>query len=209
MTPDKFSETNVVNTVSRYVASKLLAENYLVYWHARDAVETPDGWYFEWSTNYATYMLDATFLARETAAKGLVVLTDSLPAEPRFVERPITQVGPINQNEVPIPALSIEVGPSKFVAEYEIGSGLKWRYRHLIVDGYVRTRAEQAKFKDFLALWFEHNQLFDIADNDAGSTAIVGTVYVQEPDVDYAIYTDTPKATTFQVICNARLDYIA
>jgi hypothetical protein len=206
---EQFSETNIVNTVSLYLAAKLLERGYGLYWHARDAVQTPDGWYFDWGQQYAAYLGDPVFGPWLAGAKGLVMLTDDLPAEPRFVQRPIEQVGPVPQHQVMVPVLSVEVGPAVAMRNFELGSKLKWRGRHLVVEGYVRTKAELGVFKDALGNWFDNETCFDIADHDAGTLATVGQIEFCDTLVDYDINVNGTEAATYQVICNSRLEYVA
>ena len=203
-----FSETNIVNTLSVFLAQKLMNVGYLIYWRQRDAVQTPEGWYYEWSTNYSTYMADATFAARVNSGNGLVVLTDSLPTEPVFIKRHIQVAGPIKQNEVPVPAISVEVGPPVAITNWELGSGLKMRGRHLIVDGYVRDRSEQAKFKDWFAMWFDNDTYFTIQNHDDGSLVAVGQLDTNDTVVDFAVEVAGQEQVTYQVLCNSRLEYI-
>lgn len=208
-TRDKYSETNIVNSISVALAQKLLDAGYMIYWRLRDAVQTPDGWYYQWSTNFATYMADGTFSARVTASLGLMTLTDSLPTEPVFVQRQLAAAGPIAQNVVPVPALSVEVGPPVAIRNWELGSKLKLFGRHLIVDGYLRNRSEQIRFKDWLADWFDSSTVFSIVDHDAGTLAPVDTLDTNDTVVDFAVVVDGQEQTTYQVLCNTRLEYIA
>lgn len=204
-----YSETNIVNSISTVLASNLLGVGYLIYWRLRDAVQTPDGWYFQWSTNYPTYMLDVTFAAKVNASQGLITLSDSLPAEPVFIQRPIQAAGPITQNTVVIPALSVEVGPPVPIRNWELGSKLKMFGRHLIVDGYLRNHSEQAKFKDWLANWFDSSTVFQILDHDGGTLALIDTLDTNDTIVDFAVNVAAQEQTTYQVLCNSRLEYIA
>lgn len=208
-TPELYSETNVVHSLSTVIANDLLLAGYLVYWHAIQSVQTLDGVYANWNDNYSVYISNPTFAGRWNSAKGLAMLTDHLPTEPRFVERPISVVGPISTHEVLIPALSVEVGPAIEIANYELGSTLKWWNRHLVIEGYARNRTELAFFKDKLPIWFRGETTFDVVNHDAGSLAAVGPVQSMDTVVDYEIVRAGPEQTTYHVICNARLEYIA
>ena len=205
-----YSDTNVLNSMASHFATLLLGENYIVYWQARDVVQTLDGSYFQWSTAYATHMADASFLARVTAADGMVTITDSVPASPTWILRPITTAGPIGQDELLLPVISIEVGPAQEVRNMELGSRVKWRYRHLIVDGYTRTKAEQRKFIDMLSDWFEGNTVYQVYNHDAGTLAVVGDgVECTDTSVNFSVDPVAVEPVTYQVICNSRLEYIA
>lgn len=213
-----FSETNIVNSISQYLATQLLAAGYLLYWHHIDAVQingTSTGWYLNWSVNGATYLAQPTVQTVFTAARGLLTLTGEIPAVPRFVIRLIddTSIGPADV--VAVPTLSVEVGPALPVSNYELGARTKWRSRHLIVDGYLRGPQdapnfnEQALFKDFLALWFDNEQPLAVQNHDDGSLAAVGTVTVMDSVVRHATLPQAPDPTTYQVLLNARLVYVA
>lgn len=208
----QFSENNITGSLALVVANNILDLGYLVYWHAKQAVQidiaSPD-WYFNWNTNFATYMIEPNFSAAWANAKGLLMLTDYLPTEPRFIERPIDVVGPIPDDQVQIPALSIEVGPPVEISNYELGSRLKWYNRHLVLEGYLRNRTELSIFKDQLAEWFRGDTPIDIRNHDAGNLALIGTVSVLDAAVDYEINRESTEQTTFHVICNARLEYVA
>lgn len=208
-TPVKFSESNVINTLTTMFAAELIANDYLVYWHWRDAVEADNGWYYNYSTNFAAYHADVTFAAKVANAKGIVTLTEHIPAEPKFVQRPITVAGPYPQNELVVPVFSIEIGSPVAIANYEVGTRLKWRNRHLIIEGFVRDRKELSKFKDLLAIIFENELFFDVLDHDAGTLATVGKVEINDTIVDEFIDVDAAQQATYQVICNSRLEYIA
>lgn len=208
-TPEEYSTRNVSNSLSIVLADKLLAFGYIIYWPSVSAVQTLDGWYYQWNTAYASYAADSTFMAAWNNAKGLLSLVDHLPTEPRFVERPITVVGTIPQSEVLIPALSLEIGSAVEIYNAEIGSDLKWWNRHLLVEGYVRDRNEAAEFADKLGIWFKGDTTYDISDQDAGSFAAIGDVQVLDTVVEYEIHTEGSIQETYHVICNARLEYVA
>jgi len=209
---ERFSESNVLNSVALYLASKLFAAGYLVYWHKRDAVQintSSTGWYLTYSANRATYLADPTFAAAYAAAKGLVTFVDTIPAVPRFITRLTddTSVGPADA--VPVPAMAIALGAPVPLAQVEIGTKTKWRTRHLMIDSYTRTTDEQGLFKDALANWLDENTILAIADHDAGTLAVVGSVEVLDSTVASARVVDRAEAVTYEVLLNARLEYAA
>ena len=211
-TAEKFSTTNILNSVALYFASKLLQAGYLVYFHKRDVLmiaDTPSGWYFQFSENKTAILADSTVQTAVAAAKGLITIVDGLPAVPRFVVRLIddTSVGPAEI--VPVPAASVELAAASPIEYLEIGTKLKWRTRHLVIDSYVRTDAEQHQLKDYLALWFDEDFFVEIKDHDDGSLSVVGVVTVQVPRVGTDILTLQDEPTTYQVLLNARLTYVA
>jgi len=211
-TPDKFSETNVVNSVALYLASKLIANGYLLYYHKRDVLQiadSPAGWYYQFSVNKAAILADPTVAAAVASAKGLVTVTDGLPAVPRFIQRLISDASIGPADVVSVPAVSVELSPVMLTESYELGARTKWRYRHLLVDSYVRTPDEQALFKDWLALWFEQDTFIAVHDHDAGTLAEIGTVRLEQVRVDHDRLVTGPEATTYQVLANALTEYVA
>jgi hypothetical protein len=207
---EQLSEFNIVNSVSEYIAGKLLEAGYVVYWHARDALQlNATDWYFEYSTNYPTYLAVPAVLTAMNAAKGIVTLGRSLPAEPRFVARPTLDGSVLPQDAVGIPALSVEVGPAQIVEYLECGTRVKRWFRHLLVDGYARTQDEQGRFTDYFALWFEPDIPLSIYDHDAGTRALIDTVLPLLPNISRAQLIDQADAITYQLVFNARLEYFA
>lgn len=207
--PELFSESNIVNTVAGYLAEQFITQNYLVYWHKRDAVQTDDGWYYEWSINKTTYLADGTFAADVTAAVGMVSFVDGLPADPRFVTRLISDASIGPADEVPVPVVSIELSAEMHQENYELGTGVKWRTRHLILDGYGRTPYEQGKFKDWFALWFEKESVLDLENHDTGAGAIVDQITFIQVRTDAARFLDKGNALTYQTLTNALIVYVA
>jgi hypothetical protein len=206
----QFSESNIANSVALYVADQLLAANYLLYWQDRDLLQvSPTAWYPEFSVHKATLLADPTVAAAIAAADGLLTVVQTLPALPRFVVRLIDDASVGDADVVPVPALAIELGPPVPLARYELGTPAKWRARHLVCDAYVRSAAEASRFKDLFARWFDPDTLLGIQDHDAGDLAEVGTVMVQDATVASMTVPEAAEATTYEVLLNARLVYVA
>lgn len=209
-TPAKYSTTNVLNTISQLLATNFLADGYLIYWHARDSVqidETASGWYPSFSQNRAAYAADSTFSTAVANAKGLVTLVSDLPAVPRFVIRLMSDASVGDPDEVPVPAIAIDVGAALSLSAYELGSKVKWRTRHLMLDAYVRSEAEAMQVQDLFAIWFEEECSIPIVDHDAGTQAAVGAVIVLDPGVRALPNIHQGDALTYEVLLNARLVY--
>lgn len=208
----KYSTTNVLNTVAEYVATKLLAAGYLVYWHARDTVQidtTPTGWYPSFSQNRAAYAADSTFSTAVSNAIGLVTLVNSLPADPRFVIRLMSDASVGEADEVPVPAIALEIGAGVPVSSYEVGSRKKWRSRHLVLDGYFRDENESMLMEDLFTQWFDDDDTIAILDHDAGTQAAIGgDVYVMDSVVRALPHINQGDALTYEVILNAQLIYV-
>jgi hypothetical protein len=203
------SERNVQNSVASFLASKLITAGYLVYWHQIDSVETPDGVYPNYSTLQSTYLAIPGFMARVNLSKGLVTLTGNLSALPRFVTRPTSDGKVEGHDTVPTPALSVTVGPMVSDGDFELGSKLRWRSRHLMVQGFLRNDAEQQTFADVLAEWFDDHTIVEIRDHVAGSLALLDTFDLVAPRVAKDTDVDGAEAVTYEVLVNARLEYVA
>lgn len=208
--PALYSEFNIMNSIATYVAAQLLAAGYVVYWQARDLLQVgASTWYQQYSTKSALYLADSGFLTLLQGKKGIVTLRQALPADPVFVARPTLDGSVLPPDAVATPALSIEIGPSQPIGHYELGTTLKWRSRHLVIDGYTRTQDEQARFKDYLSLWFEPDIPLSIYNHDAGTGTLIDTLLPLDGRVDAATVIDRADAVTYQVLLNARLEYIA
>lgn len=205
-----FSETNIVNSVALVLAQRLLGYGYLLYWHATDVVQTPDGFYYEYRTNQEAYAADPTFAARLTNAKGLFTLKGKTAANPEHPVRP-TSDGIVSDavSDIPIPSLAVEVGPQINGRAVEIGSPVRYRKRHLAIYGYARDEAEQSRLRDSLAAWFDESTWLEVQDHDAQTLATVGMVEMVKVSTDSAVVIAESDATTYELILNARLEYEA
>lgn len=208
MTPEQASTANFLNSVAEYVAQKILDKGYLVYWHVLDAVQTPDGWYYEYSTNTATYLADATFAARAAAAKGMVSIVPAIPAEPRFVSRPTVDGTVLEASQIAIPAVSFLLGPPQATSRYQLGSGDHWRERRLTVDFYARTEFEQRQWQDWLATWFDHDVHLEIREHD-NAGAVLADTWCRLTGIDSNTVLNRAEAEAFQVVLTTFLEYIA
>lgn len=208
MTPEQASSANIVNSVAEYLAGKFLAKGYLVYWQVLDAVQTADGWYYEYSVNSATYLADATFGAAATAAKGMVAIVPAIPAEPRFVSRPTLDGTVLPESHVGIPAIAIEVGAPDPQFRYQLGSTMHWRRRMLTLDCYTRTQAEQAEWQDWLALWFDPDVLIPLRDHENTGLSLEDG-WSTMTRIDSNTVLNRAEAEAFQVVLTTFLEYIA
>lgn len=187
-----------------------MSDGYLVYWKERDAVETNAGWYFQYSTNFTTYLVDGTFAAAVTAAKAMVSITLAFPASPQILQRHITEARSLSQNEIVVPALSLDLGPALAVGNIELGTNIQTRHRHLMIEGYLRDDFEMGVIADFLAIWFDNNTNFSVYDHDAGTAVEIGQAQTVATVVDSLRNDgDGQEQTSYQVICNTMLEYIA
>lgn len=208
-TQSDFSTSNVKNSIAGFLGAALLQKGYVVYWHENDGLETLDGYYGQWSTRQATLLTDSVVAPRIAAAAGLITIKGPITASPRFVTRPTFSGAVDEQDEIPVPAIAIDVGAAAPIANYELGSRLQWRSRHLIVHAFARTEPEQSLFQDFLAETLDEDTMIDILDHDGGTQNVVGNVRMLSPTTEGSIRIPGPESTTFAVELNARLEYVA
>jgi hypothetical protein len=208
-TPAKFSTRNVANSIATKLAERLVAHGYLIYWHELDSVETPDGWYYDYAAQQDTYLADSIFAARIDEAKGLLNLRRPLTAIPRLLTRPIVDGRVGGADEVPIPAVAVEVKRSVPIENAELGTALKRRHRHLVIEAFARDPDEQDQLADLLGVWFDNDTEITVLDHDAGTLATVGNVRFDRVVVDSLVTVDDAEAATFYVVLNAFLEYYA
>lgn len=207
-----FSEKNVENSVATYLAAQLLAAGWLVYWQERDALETEAGYYAAYSQYVASASAYPSGAAVSTAlaeARGVLTLRGKVPANPRFVTRPSSSGAVTATDEVCIPAFAIALDPTVPLTDYELGSTLKFRGRHLLLFGFASTTDERADLADYLSAWFDSHTPITVLDHKAGTLAEVGDVSVEDPTVLSDIELKGPLALTYAVELNARLEFIA
>lgn len=204
-----FSNFNIANSVALYLAEVLLTGNYLVYWADRDVVQTPDGWYAGYRQNHVTYLADATFGARATAAVGMMTLVSAYPTEPRFIARPTGDGSPLGQDEVAVPTMSVDIGPPIVGPYAEVGSRERWRYRQLSIEAFVRTAQEQKRLEEVLEQSLVEDEPLTIQDHDAGTLATVDTVSPQRVTIVRGVEIHEADSRAFQVLANALLEYRA
>jgi len=208
-TQSDFSTRNIENSLAVRLTRPLLTTGYLIYWSRQDGVETPDGFYGSYTANQAALASDSTFAARLAAAKGLLTVRGPLSASPAFVTRPSSsgRVGP--QDEVPIPALSIEVGGAAPTDAYELGSLLKWRSRTLVVTAFARSLEEHDLFLDRFVEWLDEDVEVDVQDHEGGTLATLGSVRIVSPSPVSNIQVRGPDFTTYGIELVAHLEYVA
>jgi len=206
---EEFSGPNIVNSLALAVADRLMSGGYVVYWYRRDALQTMSGWYYQYSQSYPSLLANAGFLGMLTAAKGVVTFTDHVPAAPRFVTRHISDGSVPSSDAVMVPAVALRVSAQAVTGSYEMGTRVKWRMRELEADCFVRTPEEQERFKDLLAVTFDDDTVFTVLDHDAGTAAEVGPLRVAEKTIREDVVRDGAEATSYEVLLNAALEYVA
>jgi hypothetical protein len=206
----KYSEANVLNSVGLWLADRLRAAGYVLYWHRPDAVQLPDGtWWYNYYAQAATYLANPAFATPFTASRGLVSLYEGWPANPTYLVRPTTDGSVPQQDAIVVPALALSLAEAVPHRNAQLGDRTtKVRTRHLVIEGAVREE-EHRWFKDQLALWFDPETVLDIKDHDAGDLADVGLVRVAQAGVASAKRALRPDAATYQVVLNALLEYVA
>lgn len=206
---DQYSETNLATNIAVLLATNLLALGYLIYWHQTDALQTPDGYYYGWSTNFATLSGNSTLAARINAAKGLVTIRPQDTAKPVYPVRHTVDASVTNETEAQVPWLAVQVDAEQPVAFSGLGDRRRTRHRNLTIYGCTRDKTEMSFLRDSLVRWFDDSSFLPLQDYDAGSTTVFADVEFELPIADSAIIALSPEASRYEVILNARLRYEA
>lgn len=204
-----YSETNLTSSLAVYLATQLLADGYLIYWHTIDAVQTPDAWYYNWSTDASTRLADPTLAAQVAAAVGLLTIAGKPTAKPIFPVRHTLDGSVPSENEVAVPYLSVEVDAERPGDFSGLGDRVRERFRTLVIYGHARDDKEQSYLRDALVRWFDDAAFIPVQDYDAGTATVFDEVECQLPLADSATVNVEPEATRYEVILNTRLRYEA
>lgn len=204
-----FSTSNILNSLSLYLAGRALSAGLLLYWQASDALQiSTNGWYFQFSTNRSTILADPTVDAALDSCKGVLTVMEAFPAEPRFVQRLISESVPGDQHQVALPAVAIDVDAVAQFEPYELGTKVKYRWRPVMIEFAVRNAHEQRWVADRMESWFEPDTVIPIANHDDGSLVVVGDVNVIRPRVEIGTYLDMSEVLTFQIVAGMWVIYV-
>lgn len=204
-----YSETNLANSVATTLSGLLLASGYLVYWHDIDAVQTPDGWYFEYSTKAPIYLADVTFGPRIAASRGLMTLTQSVAAYRRYSARPTSDGTVSGQDDLPVPMIVIEVGPLDSAELFEMGATLRFRTRPVLLYGTMRSPDELRWVLARMETWLSEGVYVEVRDHDSGSLAVVGDVEVVGVSTERAEVPLGPDTLRYEFLHEARVEFVA
>lgn len=199
---------NIENSLGTYLAAQLLADGYLVYWHAVDALQTQDGWYSQFSVNQVATLADPQVAARVAAAKGLMTLARDF-AFPPSVTRPTNEGRVAGQALIQVPAAAIRVEPDVALGLYEHGSTVQWRNRSVAISARLRSDGELDGMSDALSGWFDEEVSIPIVDHDGLSGEGPGQVRVVQRTVDRALEPGADERERYQLELWVRLEYIA
>lgn len=206
---DQFTENNLATNCAVYLAAQLIAQGYLIYWYATDALQSQDGFYYGWSTNFATLRTNPTLSSRIAAAKGLLTIRPKDSAKPVYPVRHTLDASVTEEIEVQVPWLAVEVDGEKPGEFTGLGDRQRVRYRNLTIYGCARDESEQTLIRDSLVRWFDDSSNLSLQDYDAGSTTVFADVEIELPIADSAVIALSPEASRYEVILNARLRYEA
>lgn len=203
------SETNIENSIATVFGQALLDVGYVLYWHASDGLQTPDGWYQGYSVNQATYVADPTVAARLQAALGLFTIAERPSALPRTPTRPTTGglVGAPDQLSSPVAAIKVDpvlTGPG-----YEIGTRRRVRNRVMTIETVCRDLTEQTRLTDLFPQILDDESTVEVLDHDGGTLAVVGSVDVLKGSIDSQLVPFGADAFTYTVTFHAVLEFVA
>lgn len=207
---EKYSLTNVTNSVAEYLASTLLTAGYLVYWPTLDAIQTPDGVYTGFQADQGSLWYDnPTAEGRLAASRGIVTLRNDDFSFPQFPVRPTSDGTVASFEDFQVPSVTLHLDHD--VSGIPLGLGSRQRVRYLSLDlyGLARDYGEQLFLLETLRVAFDDATFVSIVDHDAGTRAAVGKVEVQRTDVGKFIYPLKADSRAFEVTLNARLRYEA
>lgn len=211
-TPSEFSATNIGNSLSLYLGAQCIQADLVVYWHELDALQIGTGtsdWYFEFSTNRTAILATPEVQTALNASRGVLTMYGAFPAEPRFIQRLISDVTAGSQQDVVIPALTFVVSPELMTQPYEIGTKLKWRKRSVMVEVITRTAQEQLWFADRLMNWLDDETAIVIHNHDDQSLTELGVVETERVRVEMGTFTDAAMALTYQIVSGMWVNYVA
>jgi hypothetical protein len=191
------------------LSANLLSAGYLLYWHSIDALQTPDGFYFQYSTQQATYLADSLVSSRMAAARGLLTVKDADAANPVRLVRPTSDGTVGSQGAIQLPELVIEIVGFSPGVLVELGSRIRRRQVLCAIYGWVRNRAEMQWMTRQLREWFDCCLIVPIYDHDAGTQALIGQAEIIAADAGSMVVGQGAEAETFEVLLSMRLEFEA
>lgn len=128
----QYSTDNLQISLTLLLASRLREKDYNVRWQLSGEVES--------------------FTSGAASAKGTVTLVKESPANPEHIVRLNDGESPADY-EIPIPALTLQVGPDHRGNRYGMGHSEFFRTRTITIDGLARDEFEQADLERVLSDW--------------------------------------------------------
>jgi hypothetical protein len=202
-----YSESNISASLATFLANQLLAEGYVVYWYGIDAMQTQDGWYYDWSANFATLSTDLVVAPRLANARGMITLMGKTTAKRVYPARPTSEGSPSSDEEAQVPYLTLVVEGERPGTFSGLGDRMRERFRDLIVYGALRDETEQSYIRDQLVRWFDDTTFLPLLDYDGGTLAEFDNVESQLPMATAMIVGVAPEASRYEVLLNAQLRY--
>ena len=205
----QYSLSNQTNSIAEYLATRLLARGYLLYWRTMDALQTPDGVYGGFYADQATILEDEDVAAALAASRGILTILNMDAADPAPLTRPTSDGAVGTPAAVPIPSLTIAVSHLPNGEPLGLGSRLRERFTLLYLIGYVRSFDEQLHLVDALREWFDETLFIPMFNHDAGTRAALPAVEIQDPVVDAAVVPLAADVQAYEIALTARLRYEA
>lgn len=182
----EYTQENVLVSVMVHLATHLRADGWNVFWHSSGQTEA-----------YTT-----------GPEKGTVTLVQAIPDTPTF----ITQGTRTNSDEIVLPALAVQVTPTRRIQRYGMGDNRHIREISVRVGGLASTGREQRMLATSMIEWSdvgETNVDFPLQDYSNPATPVD-----LEPATLWWAQTTTPEISTeqknvrFQINTELILQYV-
>lgn len=205
----QYSLSNQSNSIAEYLATELLAKDYLLYWRTIDALQTPDGVYGSFFANQSTILADPDVAEAVSASRGILTVLNMDTADPSLLKRPTSDGGVITPVDVPLPSIVIAVAHLANGELLGLGSRLRERFTDLQLVSYARSFEEQLYLTDTLRGRFDEALFIPMFDHDAGTRAVIPAVEIQDVAFYSAVVPLEADVQAYEIALTARLRYEA
>jgi hypothetical protein len=205
----QYSLSNQSNSLAEYLATELLAKDYLLYWRTIDALQTPDGVYGSFFANQSTILADPDVADALAASRGILTVLNMDAADPTLLKRPTSDGGVIAPVDVPLPSIVIAVAHLPNGELLGLGSRLRERFTDLQLVGYARSFEEQLYLTETLRARFDESLFVPMYDHDAGTRAVIPAVEIQDVAFYSAVVPLEADVQAYEIALTARLRYEA
>jgi hypothetical protein len=192
------------------VATHLFALPYAVYWHSADKLQSNAAtWWHNYRATQATHLLNPTLQAHLAAARGICALLEP-SSTPGWLVRATTDGTVPEAQYIPLPSISIDVGPLETRDALELGTLRRWRSRFVTISGAFRTTWEQEAFSDAFGAWFLEGSILTLRNYATGNgSLILATPRLTGAVVDVADTRDDADVLTRQAGVSLELEFDA
>ena len=205
----QYSLSNQSNSIAEYLATELLAKDYLLYWRTIDALQTPDGVYGSFFANQSTILADPDVADALADSRGILTVLNMDAADPALLKRPTSDGGVIAPVDVPLPSIVVAVSHLPNGELLGLGSRLRERFTDLQLVSYTRSFEEQLYLTETLRARFDESLFIPMYDHDAGTRAVIPAVEIEEVAFYSAVVPLEADVQAYEIALTARLRYEA